>query len=66
MGTINLLLKWHRQDPVSKKELDRQEAVYSKQRNRNPFIDHPELAEHIWGTKQARNGLSQEVPQNPN
>ncbi len=48
---INLLLKWHRQDPVSKKELDRQEAVYSKQRNRNPFIDHPELAEHIWGTK---------------
>ncbi|MDE6526377.1 MAG: endonuclease, partial [Muribaculaceae bacterium] len=48
---INLLLKWHRQDPVSKKELDRQEAVYARQRNRNPFIDHPELAEHIWGNK---------------
>lgn len=48
---VNLLLKWHRQDPVSKKELDRQEAVYAKQRNRNPFIDHPELAEYIWGNK---------------
>jgi endonuclease I len=49
---VNLLLKWHRQDPVSQKELDRQEAVYAKQGNRNPFIDHPELAEYIWGDKQ--------------
>jgi len=48
---VNLLLKWHRQDPVSKKELDRQEAVYGRQHNRNPFIDHPDLAEHIWGDK---------------
>lgn len=48
---VNLLLKWHRQDPVSQKELDRVEAVYGSQRNRNPFIDHPELAEYIWGNK---------------
>ncbi len=47
---VNLLLKWHRQDPVSEKELKRNEAVYARQKNRNPFIDHPELAEHIWGT----------------
>lgn len=47
----NLLLKWTRQDQVSQKELDRQEAVYAKQKNRNPFIDHPELAEYIWGDK---------------
>jgi hypothetical protein len=46
-----LLLKWHRQDPVSEKELNRNEAVYAKQKNRNPFIDHPELAEYIWGDK---------------
>ena len=54
---INLLLKWHRQDPVSEKEINRNEAVYSTivggeqlgQSNRNPFIDHPELAEYIWG-----------------
>ncbi len=48
---INLLLKWHRQDPVSQKELDRQEAVAAAQNNRNPFIDYPDLAEHIWGNK---------------
>lgn len=45
-----LLLKWHRQDPVSQKEIDRNEAVYKVQHNRNPFIDSPELAEYIWGT----------------
>ena len=48
---IDLLLKWHRADPVSQKEVDRNEAVYGFQGNRNPFIDHPELAEYIWGNK---------------
>ncbi len=52
---VNLLLKWHRQDPVSSKELNRNDAVYAKQKNRNPFIDHPELAEHIWGDKKTEN-----------
>ena len=48
---LNLLLQWHRQDPVSEKELKRQEAVYQIQHNRNPFIDYPEMIEHIWGNK---------------
>ncbi|MDE6755980.1 MAG: endonuclease [Muribaculaceae bacterium] len=48
---IDLLLKWHRADPVSEKEVDRNEAVYGFQGNRNPFIDHPELVEYIWGNK---------------
>lgn len=48
---VNLLLKWHRQDAVSKKETDRNDAVYGFQNNRNPFIDHPELVEYIWGDK---------------
>jgi endonuclease I len=48
---VNLLLKWTRQDPVSKKETDRNDAVYAFQKNRNPFIDYPELAEYIWGNK---------------
>ncbi len=48
---INLFLKWHRNDPVSQKEIDRNEAIYAYQKNRNPFIDYPELAEYIWGTK---------------
>lgn len=49
---VNLLLKWNEQDPVSQKEIDRNNAVYKHQNNRNPFIDHPELAEYIWGDKQ--------------
>lgn len=48
---INLLMKWHEQDPVSQKEIDRNNAVYKHQRNRNPFIDHPELADYIWGDR---------------
>lgn len=46
---VNLLLKWHRQDPVSQKEIDRNNKIYSMvQFNRNPFIDHPEYADKIW------------------
>ncbi|MDD3321820.1 MAG: endonuclease [Paludibacter sp.] len=48
---VALYLKWSRQDPVSTKEINRNNAVYSIQHNRNPFIDHPELAEFIWGTR---------------
>ena len=50
--SIQMLLEWHRADPVSNKELIRNEGTYEKQGNRNPFVDHPELAEYIWGTKQ--------------
>jgi endonuclease I len=49
--SVALLLKWTRQDPVSTKEINRNNAVYGIQNNRNPFIDYPILAEHIWGTK---------------
>ena len=46
---MNLFLKWSRQDPVSAKEIARNEAVYGIQNNRNPFIDNPGLEEYIWG-----------------
>ena len=49
-----LLLQWHRMDPVSQKELDRAIQVNKIQGNRNPFIDYPELAEYIWGNKQGQ------------
>ncbi|HHT21712.1 MAG TPA: T9SS type A sorting domain-containing protein [Bacteroidales bacterium] len=49
---IDLLLKWHEDDPVSPKEQDRNDSIYAIQGNRNPFIDHPELADYIWGDKQ--------------
>ena len=51
----NLMLKWNAQDPVSQKEIDRNNAIYTNfQHNRNPFIDHPEFAEYIWGTKKGQ------------
>lgn len=46
---INLLMEWHRNDPVSEKEINRNNAVYNLQKNRNPFIDFPVLAEYLWG-----------------
>ena len=49
---LALLLKWHRLDPVSPKELKRNDAVSSFQNNRNPYIDYPCLVEYIWGSKQ--------------
>ena len=48
---VDMLLQWHEQDPVSEWEMKRQERVARMQKNRNPFIDYPELAEHIWGSK---------------
>lgn len=52
--TKELLLKWHRQDPVSNKERARNNAVYGIQGNRNPFIDYPEFVEYIWGDKSSQ------------
>ena len=48
---IQLLLKWSDNDPVDEKETNRNEAIYGFQTNRNPFIDHPDLAHYIWGDK---------------
>ncbi len=49
--SLSFLLTWHRNDPVSQKEIDRNQAVYGIQHNRNPFIDYPELVEYIWGNR---------------
>ena len=46
---LTLLLQWHKQDVVSLKETTRNDVVYGIQKNRNPFIDHPELIDYIWG-----------------
>ncbi|MBR5457116.1 MAG: endonuclease [Bacteroidaceae bacterium] len=46
---VQLLLKWHKEDPVSEKEVNRNNAVYEVQGNRNPFVDYPQLAEYVWG-----------------
>ncbi len=45
----DLLLSWHRMDSVSTKEIERNNAIYGIQGNRNPYIDYPELVECVWG-----------------
>lgn len=46
---ITMLLRWNKEDPVSQKEIDRNNAIYEDyQFNRNPFVDHPEYADMIW------------------
>lgn len=49
--TYDLLLQWNAQDPVGDLERTRNDGVYAIQGNRNPFIDFPDLAEYIWGSK---------------
>ncbi len=46
-----MLVEWSRNDPPSEKELKRADEVYKLQNNRNPYIDYPELVEHLWGDK---------------
>lgn len=46
---IAMLLQWHTQDPVSQREIDRNNSVYAIQKNRNPFIDNPQWVNAIWG-----------------
>lgn len=48
---MEMLLDWARKDPVSRKETDRNDAVEQCQGNRNPYIDFPELAEYVWGSR---------------
>lgn len=46
---LNMMLRWAANDTVSQKEKDRNNAVYSIQQNRNPFVDYPGLEQYIWG-----------------
>lgn len=41
------LRKWHQEDPVDEEEARRNTEIHKIQGNRNPFIDHPELADRI-------------------
>ena len=50
-GKLSTLLTWHNIDPVDNWEIGRNNIIYSSyQGNRNPFIDHPEYVNLIWGT----------------
>jgi endonuclease I len=45
----NILLTWNAQDPVSAREITRNNAIYARQENRNPFIDNNAYVTAIWG-----------------
>lgn len=47
--SLEVLLEWHRLDPVSEFEILRNERSYQVQKNRNPFIDYPQFVDMIWG-----------------
>lgn len=53
LGDLATLLQWNTLDPADDFEMNRNNVIYTWQQNRNPFIDHPELAEHIWGNLQS-------------
>lgn len=46
---LDVLVKWHNQDPPDVKEINRQNAIFIRQNNRNPFIDSPQFVNRIWG-----------------
>ena len=55
--STSLLMQWHAQDPVSQKEVDRNNAIYAAQQNRNPYIDHPEWVAYVWGPTASIDGV---------
>ena len=48
---LNILITWHLNDPVSQREIDRNNAIYARQNNRNPFIDNPAYVCQIYPTQ---------------
>ncbi|WP_291128551.1 endonuclease [Flavobacterium sp. UBA7682] len=46
---LNILLTWNQQDPVSQREIDRNNAIYARQSNRNPYIDNNTYVTTVWG-----------------
>jgi endonuclease I len=59
---IAMLLQWHAQDPVSQREIDRNNTVYTIQKNRNPFIDNPQWVNAVWG--QTPDATAPQTPSN--
>ncbi|GAA1646365.1 endonuclease [Actinoplanes couchii] len=50
MGKLSTLKAWHNADPPDATEKARNQTIYATyQKNRNPFIDHPEWVASIWG-----------------
>lgn len=59
---LSMLMQWHQQDPVSQREIDRNNSVYAIQNNRNPFIDNPSWVSAIWS--QTPDAVAPQAPLN--
>jgi endonuclease I len=55
-GKLNTLINWHFNDPTDAKERFRNDLIFSEyQKNRNPFVDHPEWVEEIYENSVSQN-----------
>jgi endonuclease I len=61
---LNTLLAWNAQDPVNAREIARNNAIYARQNNRNPYIDHPEYVQAIWGSTSSSDTQAPTAPTN--
>ncbi len=59
MGRLSTLLAWAAADPVDGFEMARNEIIFSYQGNRNPFVDHPEWVQMIFGGGNGNGGTNQ-------
>lgn len=48
---LNMMMRWSKADPVDDREIQRNNAVFEVQGNRNPYVDYPGLEEYTWGSK---------------
>ena len=55
---LNILLTWNQLDPVSTREIDRNNAIYNRQNNRNPYIDNNSFVTSIWGLPLSTNSFN--------
>lgn len=58
---LNMIIEWHNDDPVSQREIDRNNEVYAIQGNRNPFIDYPDFVDAIFGSGTNPTGISKNL-----
>lgn len=56
---LDMLYNWHIQDPVSQKEIDRNNAVYVIQGNRNPYVDSPQYVQRVFACASAVVGINE-------
>jgi endonuclease I len=57
-GDLDTLLAWHKNDPPDDFEMNRNNVIFDWQKNRNPFIDHPELVDYIFGIKKGETWIN--------